>query len=269
MLVNQLIFVIFVMIVVYTIILFGFIVFLIPHVHRTRQLAFQAGLADMKANFDRQLLMRKLEIQEETLRVVSRELHDNIGQKIYLSKLYLSILDANSPTFKENRQSLDGFLTEAADDLHILLKNLSMDLIKRGDLPKAIGGLVSQLERTALYKVTYAERGSYEGLPEQTEIFLFRIFQEAINNIIRHAMASYIDIALDCSSESIHLTIRDNGKGFNMNQADPPNDDAVRGKGITNMIDRAALINAKLAINSQLGAGTVVDITVSLNTKDY
>ena len=251
----------------YTVIFFGFIVFLVPRVHRIKQLAFEEGLSKIKANYDKQLLTSTLEIQEETLQVLARELHDNIGQKIYLSKLYLGILDPDSPNFDQSLKTLDGFLTEASDDLHSLLKNLSMDLIRKGDLRKAICGLVNQLERSALYKISYVEEGRYEELPEQKEVFVFRIFQEAINNILRHAMASMIEIRLSCSSENITLTIRDNGKGFDAMPPDVGPYHALQGNGLRNMIDRAALINATLVINSQPGQGTRIDITVSLTTK--
>jgi len=244
----------------YTTIFFAFVVFLVPYVHRIRQVAFEQGLSEIKTNYDKQLLTSQLEIQEETLQVLSQELHDNIAQKIYLSQLYLRLLNPDSINFSQKVEELDGTLMEASDDLHSLLHNLSMDLTRKGDLRNAICDLAKRLEKSLMYKVLYEEEGSYEGLPQQKELFMFRIFQEAINNILRHAMANIIEIRFFCSSYEIKLSIRDNGQGFDVTTA-------IYGKGLRNMIGRAALINALLVIDCQPGKGTMVDITLPLNTK--
>lgn len=250
--------------VLFAIVVFGFIVFLIPAVHKAKQAALRAELTAMKATYDKQLLQNQVEIQEETLKMVSGELHDNIGQKIYLSKLILATLDASGPADTANREALETCLTEAGEGLHELLNNLSPELIKKDDLRKAIGGLVRQLERTRQYTIDYENEGGYKQLPEQKELIIFRIFQEAINNIIRHAAAHRIEIRLVCTPEEVCLSIADDGKGFAVEQARTADDRSGHGRGLGNMVDRAALINAQLSITTQPGAGTTVRITVSV-----
>jgi signal transduction histidine kinase len=260
---DKIIFALYLIIVLYTIVLFGFVVFLIPIVHRAKQMALEAGLANLKTAYDRQLLQSQVEIQEQTLKTVSRELHDNIGQKIYLAKLCLSTLEVEAPDSHGNLQLLGACLTEAAEGLHILLDNLNVDLINKGDLENAIDGLVSQLERTGIYAIDFQKQGGYVGLPRQKEIFIFRILQEAINNIIRHADARRIEIRLMGTSHRVCLSIRDDGKGFDMERVQPSS--LLPGRGLCNMIDRAALIHAKLVITSEPGVGTTVRITASVN----
>ncbi|MDR3715865.1 MAG: ATP-binding protein [Puia sp.] len=263
MLENDVVFALFIVVVFYALVLFGFISLLVPHVNRVKYISFQAKLHEMQARYDRELLRSQLEIQEETLTILGRELHDNIGQKIYLSRLYLSSLDPQVRNNSEALKAIDSSLTEAAEDLHGLLRNFSMDLIKKGDLRKAIEGLVFQLRRVAIFKIVFLETGFYESLPEQKEIFVFRILQEAINNIIRHAAAKSIEIQLTCSAESVVLSIRDDGLGFDM-ASYPVAWRSVEGRnGIENMIERAKLIDAKLAIDSKPYQGTLVRIEVS------
>jgi signal transduction histidine kinase len=264
MLANQIIFVLFWVIVAYTIILFGFLVLLIPYTHKLRQLKYQAGLVEIKTDYERQLLLSKLEIQEETLQNVSRELHDNIGQKLYLLKLYLGIFDSGSPIQYEHVETLDAYLTEAAEDLHELLTYLNLNLVKKGGLLLAIQDQIRQLEKTALYTVSFNTQGAVEGIPAQHEILLFRIFQEALNNIIRHAAASHIDVRLDRTTEGVSLSIRDDGRGFHYGEGAVVATSSNRGKGLQNMVERARLMNGRLVITSSPGEGTRIDISICL-----
>ena len=100
--------------------------------------------------------------------------------------------------------------------------------------------------------------GNHVFLNETKEIILFRIVQEAVNNIIRHATATDICIILFYSTEFLKLQIQDNGKGFSLNeQIAGPN----YVSGIYNMQQRAKLIEAKFEITSEIGSGTCIKVT--------
>jgi two-component system NarL family sensor kinase len=136
---------------------------------------------------------------------------------------------------------------------------LTKSLPKKTGLINAIELHLSQLKKASPYKVIFEMKGSYSYLDEQTEIILFRILQEAVNNTIRHACADKIEISLLCQPENLMMQIRDNGKGFNTNAVlDHTN-------GINNMKKRAKLINAIFNINSS-EAGTAITVNTPYKT---
>jgi two-component system, NarL family, sensor kinase len=247
-------------------ILIGFIA-LVLFRYQKKQHAFAIQLEDIKNKYEKELLKSKLEMQEETLEHISRELHDNIGQSITLAKLYINTidLDIESPGAKKIEYAVD-LLTHSLDDLRNISKGMSMELINADGLAKAIESQVNQLKKTERYDIELEIRGNYNFLEEQKEIILFRILQETINNIIRHAMADSVRIVLDSTPYAISLMVKDNGMGFNTENYVAEGTGFRRG-GISNMMARAALIEAEFSIESKPGEGTVVRITVPFNNK--
>ena len=240
------------------VILIGFIAVILL-LYQKKQNLFNSKLQSIKANYDKELLKTQLEIQEQTFQYISREIHDNIGQFISLAKLHLNTLD-----FRDHEQSARSvsdtvdLLTRALDELRDLSRNLSSEIIRNGGLTTAIKHLVAQLQKLAIAETTCEIRGDYTFLDEQKEIFILRIFQEAINNVIRHSDATRIDILLTYENNSLTLAIRDNGKGFDTT--------AIRQQkntsGLSNMMKRANMINASFDIESAVHSGTLVRISV-------
>jgi len=238
--------------------------------YQRKQHAFLRQLEDAKDKYESGLLKSQLEVQEQTLRHISRDLHDNIGHYITLAKLHLNTIgwELGEKGAGKAEYAVD-LLTKALDDLRDLSKSLSLELIHVDGLPKAIESQVNQLKKTAHYDIDFQIKGNYNYMEEQKEIILFRILQEAINNIIRHAQARTIKIMLDCTPEAVSLLVKDDGKGF---ITEPfiagPNPYKNRG-GLSNMLARATLIKAGFSIESELGAGTLVRITLPLNHEQY
>jgi len=222
--------------------------------YQKKQNAFQAQLENIKDNNEKELLRSQLEMQEQTFQYISQEIHDNVGQFISLAKLHLNTIDlSNDKAATERIENSTELLGKALDDLRDLSKSLSSEMIKNAGLLKAIELQVSQLRKAGRYDVSFELSGNYVYMEEQKEIILFRIMQEAINNILRHAKASRIEITLTCKPEGLLMCVRDNGKGFDsFASTDGSN-------GIINMRKRAKLIHADLNINSTT-EGTVITI---------
>ncbi|HEX4850377.1 MAG TPA: sensor histidine kinase [Puia sp.] len=202
-------------------------------------------------------------MQEETLQYISREIHDNVGQFISLAKLNLNILDFDDRNRAVELVNLStDMLTRALDDLRDLSKSLSSDLIRQNGLKKAIEMHVGQIQKTGKFKIVFDVKGSYQFLQEQREIILFRILQEAVNNIVRHSNANEIIILLCCIEDHIKLRIQDNGHGFDAQFLE--NKSKSVGGGLNNMRKRAKLINADLAIESEIGRGTKITVTTPI-----
>jgi two-component system, NarL family, sensor kinase len=223
--------------------------------YQKKQTAFQSELETIRNNYEKELLKTQLEIQEQTFQFISQEIHDNVGQFISLAKLNLNILDINN---KESAtklvQNSTELLTKALDDLRDLSKSFSSDMIRNDGLVKAIELQVSQLQKSGNYNIAFKVKGNYTYMHEEKELIIFRIMQEAINNIVRHANASQIIITLCCANDGLEMYIHDNGKGF-----DVINKISNTG-GINNMTKRAKLINADFKIDSSAEEGTTIII---------
>ena len=217
-------------------------------------------LEGMKLNYEKESFKAQLEIQEETFQYISQEIHDNVGQFLSLAKLHLNTLSLDQrDTAVEKINSSSDLLTRAIEDLRDLSRSLSSDLIRSGGFDKAIEQQILQLQKTGRFHVIFDIKGNYQYLNEQKEIILFRILQEAVNNIVRHSSASEIIIFLYCFNDSVKLRIQDNGRGF-----DPSFIEKSKRKiagGILNMKKRATLINADFELESKPGNGTKITVT--------
>jgi signal transduction histidine kinase len=211
----------------------------------------------MKIEFEQTLLQSQLEIQEQTFNYVSGELHDNIGQVLSLVRLNLNTLQAPAETDKINL--MDSLMEKVIMDLRNLSHSLDTDHIRNNGWAEPVRNLLQNLQNTGKY-TTHIELGNdLPTLGNEKPIILFRMIQEVINNIIRHAAADKIFFKAQKQNDELVITIEDNGKGFN-------NRNISEGAGLRNLESRSKMINAGLAINSEPGKGTLVTILVKTET---
>ena len=231
---------------------------LIVYKYKQKQNTYFQSLEELKIAHENDLLKSKLEIQEQTFANISREIHDNIGQKLTLAKLRLNTLNL----FDENRAALQitdsvTMISEAIDDLSDISRSLSSEIILNNGFIKALEFEVNQLNKPGLYSIKLKVTGETIFLESNTELVLFRITQEALNNIVKHAEATDICISLHYEKIKLTLDIMDNGKGFeNIATSD--------GNGLANMTRRAKMLNGVCEINSIRGGGTSIKIEIPL-----
>jgi signal transduction histidine kinase len=221
-----------------------------------KQKGFNNELLEAKANYDLELYKVQSEIQEHTSGEISRELHDNVGQNLSLARLGLSTLELEKrDDAKANIDEISGIIGTALEDLRLLTRCMNTEIIKNGGLIKSINMQISYIQRGGKIGAHLEVTGETTTLPDTKEIFLFRIVQEAINNIIRHSKASDLYISLEYAKKSLVLKIRDNGIGFTLNN-EPMS-------GLYNMRRRAKIIDAEFEIDSRVGNGTCIKVTTS------
>jgi two-component system NarL family sensor kinase len=249
-------------VIIFICILVGFIS-LILLFHQRKQQAYQRGLELIKVQYEREALRSQLEVQEQTLEQISRDLHDNIGHYVTLAKLYLNTIgeDVGEKGAQKVQHAVD-LLTKSLDDMRDLSRSLSLDLIHTEGLPIAIAKQIEKLENASHYRISFQIYGNYQYLEEQKEIILFRILQEAISNIVRHAKANSITITLECSPLSVVLVIQDDGLGFKVDDQSEKDKARKHIGGLNNMRARAQLINAIFVVESELAQGTRVRISI-------
>ena len=238
--------------------LIGFITTMIYRYQQKQNVYFKE-VEELKIAHANEMLQSQLEIQEQTFENISREIHDNIGQKLTLAKLHLNTLNLND-TGKATIQLNDSvsMISEAINDLSDISRSMSSEIILNNGFIRALEFEITQLNKSGLFKLKLQVTGEPVFLESQRELVLFRIVQEALNNIVKHAAARAITIFLHYNEQLMSLKITDDGKGF----ANGKNVEA--GTGLANMKRRAGLLQGNFTINSQLGNGTEINIKIPL-----
>jgi signal transduction histidine kinase len=210
----------------------------------------------MGVQFEQTLLQSKLEIQEQTFHDISQELHDNIGQVLSLVSINLNTLNAPHDTDKIVR--MDELLGKALTDLRNLSHSLDGDYIRNNGWTGLVHKLLNSLQNTGKFTTNLQLDEDLPPLGTEKPIILFRMIQEVVNNIIKHAQANTIYLKAQKVNDMLVIAIQDNGKGFSENLVSD-------GTGLHNLQNRAKMINADLTINSQPGIGTLVTISIKTN----
>ncbi len=211
-----------------------------------------------------QLLHKVVSAQEEERQRISRELHDETGQALTSLLVQLKILE-KCETLDEVLSQVSGIRQLTQHTLHEV-RRLAADL-----RPSALDdlGLISASES---YIDNYANKSGlvvefvphnmdHARLPRDMEITLYRVIQEALTNILRHAKASHVRVAIERHKTQIRLSVVDDGCGFEVEQVLSGKD---RGLGLLGMQERIELMGGKLTLDSHPGQGTRVDVELRL-----
>jgi two-component system, NarL family, sensor kinase len=230
--------------------------FYLIHAIYTRK---QASLREKKNQFD--LVQSQINAQEQTFQKISCEIHDNISLTLSLSKIYLHDIDFNDQNDAHDKINLSVCLIKKAmDDLNNLSRSLNAESIQKFGLLKSVQQLISDLGKAELFRITLNIKGTGPPPGATDELIIFRMIQEILNNIIRHANATEVIIWMDFEKSNLKLRIYDNGIGFD------PNDSCTGGTGLDNLRKRAKIINAGLHIDSAPQQGTTIKIVIPLTT---
>lgn len=242
-------------------ILVSFVTYIIYR-YQIKKNIYYKELEELKIKHETSMLQSQVEIQEQTFENISREIHDNIGQKLTLAKLQLNTVNLNDGKhISERLHDAVSMISEAINDLSDISRSMSSEIILNNGLIKALEFEVAQLNKSSLYRIDLVVNGNPVFFDSQKELVLFRIVQEALNNIMKHAAAMEIRLSLNYLDNTVEMQISDDGKGF-VNGAG-----SLKGTGISNMKRRAELLNGKCTVFSIPGEGTQIKIEIPINEK--
>lgn len=231
------------------------LIFLIV-VYRKKQKEYFYQKEQLEESFRKELLKAQLETQEQTFHSLSQELHDNIGQVLSLAKLNMSVIELNSKgEMDESISQTKNLLNTAINDLRDISKTLNTDYVKEKDLAESIERELGMLRRTRKFEADMQVEGTPFFISAERRLILFRIIQESLNNIVKHAGATFITVYLQYDQDSLLILIKDNGHGFDIEHTS-------KGVGLLNMKHRSAMIESTVSVESQPGKGTTVTIKV-------
>ena len=241
-----------------TLLLVSFIVAML-FLYRRNNLRHLKSMQLANAQFQQELLTAQLEIQEATFKNIAEEIHDNIGQTLSLAKFNIAVLpiDASSNLFEPISGTKD-LINTAIEDLRNLSHGLHSDRMTQTGLADAISNEAKHINKSGKIKANVTVTGIQFPLPDGADIILFRIFQESINNIIKHAGASEINTSINFSDAGFSLKIKDDGRGFDVKELQQHGG----GLGLTSMANRAKLIGASFNINSEPEKGTEISVVL-------
>jgi len=212
----------------------------------------------LKKTFELELLKTQVEVQEQLMQNIAGNLHDNIGQLLSLTSVTLSSITPENPQPEKIRTASE-LTIRAIQELRQLSKMMSgQELIKK-NLGHAISYELDWLEKGAGYKIHFTDNSTHTNPAyADKELILFRLFQEILSNIIRHAQATEIVIALEQTTDSLSLNVKDNGVGFIL-------EDKMKeggGMGLFNISKRAKMMNGNFSINSTAETGTEILVSI-------
>jgi len=228
---------------------------ILKYQNRTRKHLLE--VQDLKNIYQQEILKAQLEMQEQTFQTISQEIHDNIGQILSLIRLNISTIktEENSPSERKVITSKE-LLDQAIEDLRDLSKRLNTEYVSRQGLAELLRFQLNLIQKTGLYETTLEVHGEERPLNAEKKLIIFRIAQEALNNVLKHAQAKDISVLLMYMSVKIILSIKDDGIGFSP-------EGAQKSLGLQNMAHRAGLIGASFTLQSKPGEGTLAQLIVA------
>lgn len=245
--------------------LVGFTI-LILFLYQRKQVAFLQSLETLKLDHEKTLLKTKLEIQEQTFQNISREIHDNIGLSLTLAKLNLNVLELDKiDKCEELIASSVDLISKSINDLSDISKSLNSELISQQGLLNALQLEIDRIKKLNRFTINFLVSGNPVYFDSQKELVIYRIVQEALNNIIKHAEAKTIWMEVSFGLTAVRVSIKDNGKGFVYNKNARKIQESMKA-GIANMMIRCSLINGNMTIESALGEGTTITVLALLET---
>ncbi len=198
-------------------------------------------------------------IQEEERRRIARELHDETSQVIASITAHLEVAKNNLPNNVDKVKAIlrkaQTQLIRILEEIHRLIYELRPALLDDLGLVNSIRWLLDNNLKTAGIIVNFKTIGQVREFDNQLMTIVFRVTQEAVYNIVKHAAASSVDVSLRFAKSSIIVHIRDDGKGFDVEEAINTKD-RPRGLGLIGMMERVELAHGTLNIRSQSGSGT-------------
>jgi signal transduction histidine kinase len=244
------------------ILFFAGIIIYFLFLYQRKRYRHQKEVLELREAFSQTLLQSKLEIQEQTLDHIAKELHANFSHLVSLININLAeILPQSSLVIKDNIVETKSLAKQLMSELKALSASLNTDHIMHIGFSKALDYELARISKTKKYQVIFTKSGDEYRLPPENEIILFRLCQEILNNIVKYAKASRVTAIVEYSPVSLRLEIADDGIGFNVAETIRESSEN-ESTGLLNIQKRAMLIHGRVQINSRENHGTAVTIEI-------
>lgn len=225
--------------------------------YQKRQNTFIEEKEELQTNFENVLKETRVEVQENTMAHLARELHDNIGQLLSSAKILVGISHKNQEKVPPTLLAAEETIAKAISELRAISKSLSKEWLHQF---KLIDNLKTEINRINVNNYFNISLTSPNDLPlaNEKQIILFRIIQEAIQNSLKHANAHFIEVLITKDEKNITTIVKDDGKGFDC-------ENMKTGLGLYNMKQRTHLLKGIINWTSQPQKGCIIKIEIPIN----
>jgi signal transduction histidine kinase len=197
-----------------------------------------------------------IEAEEKERKRIAGELHDGVGQMMSAAKMNLSAMKSNlafaSADQKNNFEKIESLIDESCLEVRTVSHNMMPNALLKEGLAAAVRTFIDKIDKHVI-KINLYTEGLNERIDSNIETVLYRVVQECVNNVIKHANASLLDISLIKDDDGISVTIEDDGKGF-----DTSGIAEFEGIGLKNIKSRIDFLKGTIEWNSAPGSGTLV-----------
>jgi signal transduction histidine kinase len=239
-------------------IILGFVLLSVVLLKEKQYLLLQSKV-EAERNFKKDLLAAQIESCKSTIDELALEIHDNLGQRISLAKLYLSMIARESSALRHRSEASINLMDEMMLYVRDIKKFSSSDFFYQNGLIMSIENTLAQISDASSIKTEFRVLGRHLPLGEHVQYVLLRIFQEAVNNAIKHSNCRNLLICLEVNKDKIEMRVEDDGVGFDFDSVD-----ISRSSGLRSMAKRAELCGGSLSFNR-----TDERTILTINTKNY
>ncbi len=219
---------------------------------------------------DLQRLSSELLTAQETERMrISHELHDELGQALTLIKLRIGLIEMSlqpdEQTIRDHCRSAEAHVDRVIEDMRRLSRDLCPSVLENLGITAALRRLVSDSMKASRIRIRADLEEVDDLLGSQPRLLLYRVFQEMLNNIIKHSGATEVTISGKRRDGHIHFDLQDNGRGMDTEELEPGRIAPGRGMGLAIMRERVRTLGGLLQVRSRKGAGMRMSFSIPVN----
>ncbi len=219
----------------------------------------------------RELTARLTEAHESERRRIAAELHDEVGQMLTVAKMHLHMFEQSLSDVDESLltrfSTVKGMMTDALELVRSISHGLRPPLLDEMGWEPAISWLCESIDHRAGMRVSYTHQGANTRLDPAIELVAYRVVQEALTNANRHAEATQIDVLAEQLADRLCIEVRDNGKGFDMDQLQQSQAPHT-GLGLLSLIERVETVRGRVHIETAPGQGVRVAVELPIESQD-
>ena len=234
-------------------------------IHEQDHLIQKQKIKDMEKEKKILTLAAMIEGQETERTRIAKDLHDGLGGLLSTVKAHFNVIQEKIQELEKINvyNKTNNFIDQAVEEVRRISHNLMPGALRLGGLNSAVEEIAESLKSAHKYRVDLEINGLDERLEENIEVFIYRVIQEAVNNIVKHAETDHVFLQISKFDEEVSIVIEDNGKGFDVSNATES-----KGIGLKSMQSRVEYLGGNFDILSNPGKGTTISINIPLKTKE-
>jgi signal transduction histidine kinase len=251
-----------IMLIIFNVIFIAFIgaIILFIRQYRIKKRTHLKELETIDVLHKKELLKTQMEIQSQTMKYIGREIHDNIGQKLTLSSLYLQqlVFENKTEQITDNINNINDIINESLTELRHLSKSLTDDTVEDSSISELIDEECKKIRVLQKHDIIFSSTLDIELNSYQKKSILLRVTQEFLQNSIKHSKCTQIHISIFNTKSTLTLLLKDNGKGFDVKNIQ------TNGIGLKNMKKRIKMIKGDFKLKSNTINGTKLTVEIPI-----